>query len=265
MNSSKKNPCACLPKRHDGSLKILDRFPFRSQRPDYKKLKKKRNSADNCASILLGFMGPSGIYETTSNFKDEDGWCDVWFYDGDLLELRSIMRDIKEMMEIENMSKDLLATIHPDWMKTSPKNGLVEYADPFEEITKVKQLFPEGIFFETRSFLKVAVEYNFPIPEEMKSWLDEQPDSGNESLSNCSKKPDKQPKETKNAATTNDIDYSLKARSEQAYLAHEWAKSGMTAENIIKRLFKRDYKNGIVKTESLERRLRRLKNDFPQQ
>lgn len=63
----------------------------------------------------------------------------------------------------------------------------------------------------------------------------------------------------------NEIDYSIKPKSEQAYLAHEWSKTGMTAEDIIKRLYKKDYESGNVKLESLKRNLRRLKEAYPQQ
>nr|WP_319396113.1 hypothetical protein [uncultured Desulfobacter sp.] len=65
--------------------------------------------------------------------------------------------------------------------------------------------------------------------------------------------------------TKKEIDYSLKTKSEQALLAHAWSKSGMTADEIIERLYKKEYESGCVEKESLKRKLRRLKEGFPQQ
>lgn len=153
--------------QQDGSLKISEHLAFTNnqwRRPDYSSFasKKTQNEID-CLSVLIGIEGVEFcLYECTEisqkrileckshgqNYLQDPQWIACF-------EFKNLISDIRNFMDLGIQSGDLIQ------YDITPKDALTTGQGDFE--------FSFYCHYNINEFLQRAMEYSYPIPEEITS------------------------------------------------------------------------------------------------
>ena len=239
---------------------------IRSYRPDYNAFKSKvYNTELSCAEVIVGVCILNDVYtfhkEICLKIIEKGGSEDEptvlnhnseYVYSGGIY---CLLTNIREIIDLGIESGDIGKVI-------------VREPHPLEK----NDLFKRTQLFHSLSFLRWMKLNGFPTPDELTFYEDENGklEYAKNSNLNRSQEIDQNNTEAQNEFSEfnnsnkfNRIDWSNRTRREQAVLANSWKAEGLSNRQIAERLFKDKWEAGLVKKDSLIRRVKRLRTDFP--